>query len=175
LIEVEAYENVLVIGADGIKGKNIFQISDNFTYINTLLSLYSSINYSKKDAILCSIDLVSSPTEIMKRVLDLKEDSELVSSVNYQKFSLNKDNAIASLDFDIKSYTLDEIKEFLLSNDCEIIVSNRCKSLEFEKDSKFFETMASGAVNKAIKNGEKMIYIDCFNDKYKMLKIESIK
>jgi len=159
----------------GIEGKNIFQISDNFTYINTLISLYSSINYSKKDAILGCIDLVSNPSEVMKRVLDVKEDCEVVSSVNYQKFSINKEDAIAQLDFDTISYSYKQIEEVLQSSDCKIVVSNRCKNLEQEKDSKFFETMASYTINKTIENSEKMIYIDCFNDKYKMLKIESIK
>ena len=159
----------------GIKGKSIFQISDNFTYINTLISLYSSIKSSRKDAILCSIDLVSTPDEIMKRVLAVKEDCKLVSSVNYQKFSLDKSNAIAKLDFDIISYSYDEIKFFLLKNDKKVLISNRCKDLEFEKNSVYFETMASCVINDAIKNKENLIYIDYFNNRYKMLKIESLK
>lgn len=159
----------------GIKGKNIFQISDNFTYINTLLSLYSSIKSSRKDAILCSIDLVSSPDEIIKRVLSVKEDCTLASSVNYQKFSLNEEGAIAKIDFDIISYSYDEIKDILSKNDKKVLVSSRCKDFEFEKDSSFFETMASYVVNKTIKNGESIIYIDYFNNRYRMLKIESLK
>lgn len=159
----------------GITGKNIFQISDNFTYINTLLSLYASINSSKKDAILCSIDLVSTPSEIMKRVLSVNEDSQLVSSVNYQKFSLCKKNAIAELEFSIRSYSYDEIKEVLLKDDKRVVISNRCKEFESEKDSGFFETMASYVVNNTIKNDENLVYIDYFNNKYRMLKIESLK
>ena len=159
----------------GIKGKSIFQISDNFTYINTLLSLYSSINSSRNNAILCSIDLVSTPDEIMKRVLAVKEDCNLVSSVNYQKYSLEKSNAIAKLDFDIISYSYNEIKEILLKNDKKVFISSRCKELKFEKDSVYFETMASYVINNAIKNKENLLYIDYFNNRYKMLKIESLK
>jgi len=159
----------------GIKGKSIFQISDNFTYINTLVSLYSSIRSSKKDAILCSIDLLSTPAEIMKRVLGVKEDCNLVSSVNYQKFSLEKSNAIAKVDFDIISYSYNEIKEILLKNDKKVLTSSRCKELEFEKDLAYFETMGSYVVNNAIKNKDDLVYIDCFNNRYRMLKIESLK
>ena len=159
----------------GIKGKSIFQISDNFTYINTLLSLYSSIKPSKKDAILCSIDLVSSPNEIMKRVLSVEENCRLVSSVNYQKFSLKENDAIAKLDFDIISYSYDEIEKILSKNDKKIVISNRCKNFDIQSDSVFFETMASSVVNNAIKNNENLIYIDYFDNKYKLLKVESLK
>ena len=44
----------------GLKNKNIFQISNNFTFINTLISIYASLNVSKKEAILGSVDLAKS-------------------------------------------------------------------------------------------------------------------
>lgn len=94
----------------GVKGKNIFQISDNFTFINSLISIYASMSISNKDAILGSIDLVNEPDEVMKRVLGISEDTEVVSSVNYQKFSLLSENAIAEVEFDTKVYTSENIK-----------------------------------------------------------------
>lgn len=158
----------------GVKGKNIFQISDNFTFINSLISIYASILSSKKDAILGSIDLVNDPDEVIKRVLGIGEDTEVVSSVNYQKFSLSDENAIAQVEFDAKIYSLHEIRSLLHKYDAEAVLSMRCKELEGEKEDKFFETAASYAVNNAIGLNEDLIYIDCFEDKYKTLKLKCL-
>ncbi|NPA58861.1 MAG: hypothetical protein GXO30_00130 [Epsilonproteobacteria bacterium] len=164
-----------IASALGIKGKNIFQISDNFTYINSLISLYSSITSTKKNAILCSIDLLSSPDEIMKRVLGVDESCKILSGVNYQKFSLEKEDAIGQLEFDIKSYSLDEIREIIISTDIVPQFSNRCKELNQQKEFGFFETMASYAINNSLQKAKDMLYIDCFEDKYKILKLKSLR
>jgi len=158
-----------------ISGKNIFQISDNFTYINSLISLYASIRNSQKDAILCAIDLASTPTEVSKRVLGVDEDAETVSSVNYQKFSLDAEDAIAEIEFDMKTYSLDEVNTMLAEENRTVLSSIRCMKLQSLKDSKFFETLASYAVNSAMKKNEDMVYIDCFEEKYKILKLKSLR
>jgi len=152
----------------GMNGKNIFQISDNFTYINTLISLYASIRKSQKNAIICSIDLVSSPDEVIKRVLGVAMDCEVVSSVNYQKLSLHNDGAIAELDFETSSYSLDEIKAMVDTSDEKVIISPRCSV-------PFFETYASYAVNEAIQKSEDLIYIDYCQERYKILKVKSLR
>ncbi|MCD6433088.1 MAG: hypothetical protein J7L21_03520 [Sulfurimonas sp.] len=159
----------------GISGKNIFQISDNFTYINSLVSLYASISNSKKNAILCAIDLVNTPDEVIKRVLGIDEDCEVVSSVNYQKFSLDSDDAMAELEFDLKSYSLEELETLLLSFEGEVSASVRCENLKLKKETKMFETMASYALNEAIGKSEDLIYVDCFEDRYKILKLKSLR
>jgi len=158
-----------------ISGKNIFQISDNFTYINTLISLYASIYNSKKNAILCAIDLASSPKEVSQRVLGISEDIDLLSSVNYQKFSLDKNNAIAQIEFNSKSYTLDEVKAMKILENNNVVTSVRCEKILKQKDFIFFETMASYAVNEAMKKSNDIIYIDCFNEKYKILKLKNLR
>ena len=154
-----------VASALGIKGKNIFQISDNFTYINSLISLYASISSSKKDAILCAVDLVSEPDEVIKRVMGVEQSLDVLSSVNTQKFSLFKKDAIAELEFDAKTYSLDEIKAQLVYN------SNKVQMCE----TKSFETMSSYAINKALKSCEDLIFIECFEKKYKILRLKSLK
>ncbi len=154
-----------VASALGIKGKNIFQISDNFTYINSLISVYASISNSKKDAVLCAIDLLSEPSEITKRVSGADEKQKMCSSVNYQKFSLDKKGAIAELEFDAKTYSLEEIKAQLVYNNHQIQTSK----------TKMFETMASYKVNEAMKNQDDLVYVECFEERYKILKLKSLK
>ena len=158
----------------GVHGKTIFQISDNFTYINTLISIYASISQSKKDAIISTIDLVNNPDEVIKRVLGIDEKREVVSSVNYQRLSLEDDDAIAEIEFDANTYSLEEVKVILDNSDTEILSSMRCEKLSYKTDDKFFETMASYAVNSYIKKAQNLIYIDCFEDKYKILKLKSL-
>ncbi len=154
----------------GITGKNIFQISDNFTYINTLLSIYSSLRESKKDAIICTIDLISNPEQSIKRVLGVDEETKVVSSVNYQKLSLKKEGAIASIEFDIQSYSLDKLKEKIDMQ--KAFFSPRCS---IKKDTDFFETIASYEVNRAIKERRDMVFVDCFEDRYKIIKSKNEK
>lgn len=158
-----------------ISGKNIFQISNHFTYINSLISLYASIKNSQKDVILCAIDLASTPAEVTKRVFGVEEDIEIVSSVNYQKFSLHATDAIAEVEFDLKTYTLDEINSILMSENRIVSVSERCEALMKPKKIKFFETIASYALNNAMRKNEDLIYIDCFEEKYKILKLKSLR
>jgi len=158
----------------GIKGKNIFQISDNFTYINTLISSYASMKNSSKNAIIGTIDLLSNPSEIIKRVLGVDENLEVISSVNYQKLSLDKNDSIAEIEFDTHSYTLEKINKIIDKSNDKIISSLRCDKIELQKDKNFFETMASYKVNEAIQNNEDTIYIDCYEDRYKILKIKNI-
>lgn len=158
-----------------ISGKNIFQISDHFTYINSLISLYASIKNSQKDAILCAIDLASTPTEVSKRVLGVDEDIEIVSSVNYQKFSLDVKDAVAEVEFDIKTYNLDEINSILKEERGTVLTSIRCTELQKFKEPKLFETIASYALNDSMKKNEDMVYIDCFKEKYKILKLKSLR
>jgi len=154
-----------VASALGLKSKNIFQISDNFTYINSLISLYASINNSKKDAILCSVDLVSNPDEIIKRVMGVDESQKMCSSVNYQKFSLDKKDAIAELEFDAKIYSLEEIKVQLVYNSYQIETSK----------TKMFETLASYRVNSALKDANDLVFVECFEDRYKILRLKSLR
>lgn len=81
----------------GLKGKNIFQISDYFTYYHTLMSAYASIKESQNDVIVGSVDLASNPQNVIQRVLGVKESVFVQSSVNFQKFSLQKEGAIACI------------------------------------------------------------------------------
>ena len=154
-----------VASALGLKSKNIFQISDNFTYINSLISLYASINNSKKDALLCAIDVVPQIEETIKRVMGIEQDAKVLSSVNYQKFSLDKTDALAELEFDGKSYSLEEIKAQLVYNNYEILTSK----------TKMFETMISYKINKALKTKEDLTLVECFEDKYKILTLKSLR
>ena len=135
----------------GMKGKNIFQISDNFTYVNTLISVYASIIESKKDVIICSIDLVSEPSEIIKRVMGLKENCEVLSSVNYQKLSLNPKDAIGEIEFG-----LDE------------------ETVEVQSD-KPFETYASYMINCALRDQKDLLHVEIFKNSKRTIKIKSLK
>jgi hypothetical protein len=157
----------------GLKGKNTFQISDNFTYINTLISIYASLNISKKDAILGSIDLATQPDEIIKRVLGVDQDTKVTSSVNYQKFSLSEDGALGYVEFDPQSYSLEDVKNFIQKGDYKVVLSMRCKELEGEKYDEYFETAPAYAVCEAIKSKKNMIYADYYNNKYKILKLSN--
>lgn len=158
----------------GIKGKSIFQVADNFTYFNTLVSIYASLINSKNEAILGSIDLVSDDEEVIKRLLDLPETSNVVSSVNYQKLSLNAKDALCEVAFDTRFYSLDELSVILENESSKIVVSGRCSALEYEAPSKYFETNASYVLNEAIRTKVDTLYVECYNDKYKILKIKSL-
>jgi len=164
-----------VASALGLKGKNIFQISQNFTYINSLITLFASITSSNKDAILCSVDLLSSPDEVIKRVLGIDKNSNVVSGVNSQKFSLNEKDAIAQLEFDIKTYSFKEIKDIISNTKIEIQLSPRCEKLNPKKGDVFFETIASYAINNSLQQNKDLLYIDCFEDRYKILRLKSLR
>lgn len=134
-----------------VKGKNIFQISDNFTYANTLISIYASLLNSKKDAIICTIDLASTPSEITKRVMGVKEECEVLSSVNFQKLSLEPDGAIAVIEFG-----LDE--------------EATCKAQE-----KPFETEVSCLVNCALRDKKELLHVEVSGNKKRIIRVKIIK
>ncbi len=159
----------------GIKGKNIFQISDNFTYINTLISIYSSLKNSKKNAIICTLDLNSIPSQTIKRVLGISNEDKVLSAVNCQKLSLDKQNSIAQVEFDTNIYTKDEIKQYIKDCKVDVVFSYRCKEFEHKNSRFFFETMAAYKVNSSIKKQQDIWYIDCYENRYKILKIKSFK
>ncbi len=159
----------------GLKGKNIFQISDNFTFINSLISIFASISSSKKEAILGSIDLIHEPKEIHQRILGLQDEYNLISSTNYQYLSLDSKDSLASLEFDVKIYTIDEINLILQNNLINVIASPRCRNLQIEKENYFFETMPSYLINQYTQKNKDLLYIDCFEDEYKILKLNILK
>lgn len=158
----------------GLHDKNTFQISNKFTFINTLISVFASLSVSNKEAIVGAIDLCTQPNEVIKRVLGLDEKTLVTNSVNYQKFSLSPLNAIGKVEFDTNIYTLGEIKNILDEVEFEVIVSMRCKELKYVKEKKFFETTASYFINKALKDKKALFYVDCFDEKYKIIKISSL-
>jgi len=151
-----------VANALGMKGKNIFQISNNFTFINTLISIYASLSISKKEAIFGSVDLATNPQSLIKRVLGLSEDVNVLSAANYQKLSLDKSNAIASIEFDTKIHSLEEVQKTLNESKVNVIFS--------PKDN-IFETMSNYYINAAIDSKEDLLYIDRCGDKYKIIKV----
>jgi hypothetical protein len=135
----------------GLKGKNIFQISDYFTYYHTLMSAYASICNNQNDVIIGSIDLISTPKNVIKRVLGIDESIEVLSSVNFQKFSLQKQGAIASIEFGING-----IEE---SVDC--------------KDGIFyFETKMSYMLNQMIQKKSNSILSERIGDRVNFLKVK---
>ena len=149
-----------VATALGLKGKNIFQISNNFTFINTLISIYASLSISKKEAIFGCVDLVTNPQSLIKRVLGVTKETEVLSAVNYQKLSLNPDRAMASIEFDTKLYSLQEINTLISKSEYKVIYSS--------KDS-YCETQASYYVNIAIEQKKNLLYVDSIEDKYKIV------
>jgi hypothetical protein len=159
----------------GLKNKNTFQISDNFTFLNTLISVYASLNVSKSEAILGAIDLITEPNEIIKRVLDIDEEVKVVSSVNYQKLSLDATKALASVEFDANFYTYEEIKNILEDETFKIIVSIKCTALEYEKNEYYNETYASSVLNDAIRTQKNTLFVEFYNDRYKIMRITVLK
>jgi len=158
----------------GIKAKSIFQISDNFTYFHTLITIYASLQREKKEVVLGSLDIASLDNEIIKRVAGIEENQEVLSSVNYQKLSLDAENALASIEFDTNFYTLEQVEEVLLENRKRVYCSVRCEAFGCEKESFYFETEASYIINRAIERGESLLYIDFYDNRYKILRVESM-
>ena len=159
----------------GLRDKNIFEISNRFTYINTLISVFTSLNSSKKDAILGAIDLATNPKEVIKRVLGVDEEVDVTSSVNYQKLSLKSKDAIGEIEFDMKFYTYDEILSVVEDAQCEVITSMRCTKLKNNNTGAYFETIPSSFVNQALQNKTDIIYIDCFEERYKFVKVSAFR
>lgn len=158
----------------GLLDKNTFQISNKFTFINTLISVFASLSVSKKEAIIGAVDLCTQPNEVIKRVLGLDKKIPVTNSVSYQKFSLLPLNAIGEVEFDTKIYTLNEIKDILKESICEAAVSMRCKKLQYTQEKEFFETAASYSINKTLKEKKNLLYVDCFDENYKIIKIISL-
>lgn len=156
-----------------IKGKTLFQISERFTYINTLIFAYASIKLSNENAVIACCDLATQPDEIIKRVSGVKQELNLVSSINFQRVSLNKEDSIAEIEFDTITYSLNEIREIINHADAEVIVSPRCKSLDATRTDVFFETIGSYMINEFIQKQENLIFVDYFDDKYKILRLKS--
>ncbi len=150
----------------GVRGKNIFQISDNFTYLNSLIGIYASLKNSGKNAIICSIDLVNNPSEVTKRVLGVSKDIRVVSAVNYQKLSLKSDDALAEIEFDLKSFSHNQIKDRL--EDAILIQRD-------EMQEPYFETIVSYKLNEAIKNRDDRVIIESFQNRYRILKLKILK
>ena len=125
---------------------------------------------------MCSsdLDLVTKPNEVIKRILGVDEHSKVTSGVNYQKLSLREDACIASIEFDTKIYFLDEVKKVIQDSKAKVGISMRCEELGVSANSEYFETMASFAINKAIESKEDLLYIDCFEDSYKVIKLTII-
>ena len=105
---------------------------------------------SKKDVIICSIDLTSNPDTITKRVMGTEETKEVKSCVSYQKFSLTNKDAIGEIEFDL-------IENFATC-----------------KDEKPFETYASFVVNSTLERKENLIYEDISEGKKRVIKIKSM-
>ncbi len=145
--------NYYVAKSLGIKGKSIFQISDNFTYYYTLMSAYASIYNSRNDVIIGSVDLVSAPQNIIKRIWGVDESIKVQSSVNFQKFSLKKEGAIASVEFGS---------------------SNTDKSVDCKNGAIYFETKMSYMLNQTVKERSDRILHEKNGDNIKSLKVEMI-
>ena len=159
--------NFYVASELGIKGKSIFEISDNFTYFHTLISIYASILKNNNEVIIGAIDLASHNPEVMKRVGGVDESVNVVSSVMYQKVSFEAKNALCSLEFDSRFYTKSEIESLIENENREVIFSTRCDN----KNNEYFETFASYVVNDMILKAKNCLYIECYEEKYKILKI----
>lgn len=50
----------------------------------------------------------------------------------------------------------------------------RSQELGEKLHSEYFETMASSALNSGIESKEDLLYIDCFEDRYKVFKLSII-
>jgi len=154
----------------GVKDKNIFQVSDNFTFINSLISIYASLNSTDKKAILGTVNLLTKPDTLVKKMLGVLNETQIVSSSSFQKISMDKSKAIAEIEFDIKTYDFKEIKEFLKHNKTKVMFSNRCEAFNTQ-GTRFFETTISNTLSEHIKINENLIIIDCYNNKYKILNL----
>lgn len=163
-----------VASALGVKSKNIFQISNNFTYINTLISIFASLNISKKEAIVGSVDLATDPTILIQRVLGVPKTLDVISGVNYQKLSLSEENAVASIEFDTKLYSSLEIKELIKETNIKVKISQRDDEIVNNHSDVFFETVASFYLNEAIEKKQDLLYIECYYGKYRVLKLVNL-
>jgi len=155
----------------GVNGKTLFQISDQFTYINTLIMAYASMLSTGSDAIVASCDLATHPEEIIKRLIGVDESVKMVSSSSFQKLSLKHNHAIAEIEFDAKTYALDEVVEYIKAAEFDVLASIKCQSLDVAKTDVHFETISSSIMNDCIEKKKDLIFVDCCADKYKILKL----
>ncbi len=159
----------------GIKAKSLFQISDNFTYFHSLINIFSSLQASKNEAVLGAIDIISEDENTMKRLLGVEQNVSCVSSVCYQKLSLNSTGALAEIEFDTLFFSLSEVQKIIKNESMRVICSLRCKDLEKEKPSVFFETFGASVVEDVIWRKEDTLFVECYDDKYKILKVRGLK
>jgi len=155
----------------GIEAKSIFQISDNFTYFNSLISIYASISTRNNDAVFGAIDIVPADQEVLKRVAGITNETPICTNVSFQKLSKNPKNALCKLEFDTQFYSLESIKEIIKKEDLTLRVSYRCNELNGQKGTCYFETEASSIVNNAILSKEPTLFIEAYENRYKILKI----
>ena len=152
--------NYYVSASFGIKDKNIFQISDSFSYIHSLISIYGSIYNKSKNVIFGSVNLVSNPDIIIKRILGVSEDDILSSSSSYQLLSSSDENAIAELNFDTKIYSKEEIDVFITNSSKNIIKFDFSTQMNF--NSLLYENII---------NNKSVFFIDSYNKRYKILEL----
>ncbi len=153
----------------GVNGKALFQISDQFTFINTLIMAYASMLNSGANAIVACCDLATNPEEIIKRLLGVDESVKVVSGSSFQQLSLKSDRAIAVLEFDVKTYTLNEVTRLIKKAKCDVLASVKCKELDVKKTEVHFETISSAVINDYIEHKKNLFFVDCCADKYKIL------
>ena len=159
----------------GIKAKALFEISDNFTYFHSLINIYATLKHSRCEAILGAIDIVSEDEEVIKRVLGVEQDVSVVSSVSYQKLSLDAEGALVEIEFDREFYTLEQVQDILKEESMKVVCSLRCQALKCEKPLVFFETFGVSVVEDVVQKQEDTLFIECYGEKYKILKIRSLK
>ena len=152
-----------IASALGVKSKNIFQISNSFTFINTLISIYASLSVSKKEAVLGSVDLATQPQSLIKRVLGVGKEVEVLSGVNYQKLSLNAENAVAIVEFEVQTYSLAQVKIIAKESATKVVFASQKEN--------YFETSASYYINAAIEAKDELLYIDSSKGRYRVIRV----
>jgi len=159
----------------GIKAKSLFQISDHFTYFHSLINIYASLISSQNEAVLGAIDIKSEDESVIKRLLGIEIDVSAVSSVSYQKLSCSKTDALAEIEFDTLFYSLEEIQVLIEKKSMRVICSLRCIELKIDKALVFFETFGASIVEDAINTKEDTLFIEFYQNRYKILKIRGLK
>ena len=152
--------NYYVSASFGIKDKNIFQISDSFSYIHSLISIYGSKYNKSKNVILGSVNLVSNPDIIIKRILGVLKDDILINSSSYQLLSFSNEDSIAELKFDTKIYSKQEIDIIIDNSDKQVV------QLDFSTQMNF-----NSLIYKNITENISVLFIDSYNETYKILEL----
>ena len=166
--------NFYIAKALDIQGKSIFAISDNFTYFHVLTTIYASLLKNKNKVIFGAIDLALGNPEALKRIAGIDEETEVIDSIMYQYLSLDTSDALCELEIDSKFYTQDEIVSIVEKETREIVYSKRCDKSSQDK-TPYFETHASFVVNEMIEKSQDCLYIECYKDRYKVLKITTLR